>query len=58
MTMELNLKNNPIVIRDESAAFRIASRRGLVVILGEGAYWLVCMADAAKLEAAGYEWAN
>lgn len=56
--MELNLKNNPIVIRDESAAFRIASRRGLVVILGEGAYWLVCMADAAKLEAAGYEWAN
>jgi len=27
------------------------------VMLGEGAFWVVCMADAAKLEAAGFEWA-
>ena len=26
-------------------------------MLGEDAYWVVCLADAAKLERAGYEWA-
>jgi hypothetical protein len=27
------------------------------VMLGDGAFWVVCLADAARLEAAGYEWA-
>ena len=27
------------------------------VMHGEGAYWVVCLADAGRLEDAGYEWA-
>lgn len=54
----LGLKYMPQVIRDEEIAFRIAARtKAGVVMLGENAYWVVCMADAARLEAAGYEWA-
>jgi hypothetical protein len=54
----LNLRYAPEVIRDEAAAFRIADgTKARTVMLGEGAYWVVCMADAQRLEDAGYEWA-
>ncbi|MBL9001725.1 MAG: hypothetical protein JNK25_11375 [Phycisphaerae bacterium] len=54
----LGLKHTPTVIRDEAAAFRIAGRtKAGVVMLGDGAYWVVCLADAARLEDAGFEWA-
>jgi hypothetical protein len=54
----LNLRSTPEVIRTEAAAFHIADRtRAGAVMLGEGAYWVVCLADAQRLEAAGYEWA-
>ncbi len=54
----LNLRHAPEVIRDEATAFKIAaSTRAGAVMLGEGAYWVVCLADAARLETAGYEWA-
>jgi hypothetical protein len=29
----------------------------MVVMLGEGAFWVVCPADAARLEKAGFEYA-
>jgi len=52
----LGLKYTPEVIRDEAAAFRIAATtKAGTVMLGEDAFWVVCMADAARLEAAGYE---
>jgi hypothetical protein len=54
----LNLRHTPEVIRDEAAAFRIADgTKAGTVMLGEGAFWVVCMADAQRLEDAGYEWA-
>jgi len=54
----LGLKYTPTVIRDESLAFQIGrTTKAGAVMLGEGAYWVVCLADAARLEAAGYEWA-
>ena len=55
----LNLKYRPVVVRSEVHAFSIADRtKASTVMLGEGAYWVVCLADAARLEAAGYEWAS
>jgi hypothetical protein len=54
----LNLKRRPEVVRDEATAFRIADgTKAGAVMLGDGAFWVVCLADAARLEAAGYEWA-
>ncbi len=54
----LRLKYRPVVVRDEGCAFAIAGRtRAGAVILGDGAYWVVCLADASRLESAGYEWA-
>lgn len=54
----LGLKYRPAVIRDEAIAFSIAARaRAGAVMLGEGAFWVVCLADATRLERAGYEWA-
>ena len=54
----LGLKYCPIVVYDEAAAFRMADgTQAGAVMLGEGAFWVVCLADAARLEAAGYEWA-
>ena len=54
----LRLKHVPEVIRDETTAFSIADRtKAGTVMLGEGAFWVVCLADAARLERAGYEFA-
>jgi hypothetical protein len=55
----LGLKHRPVVVRSEAIAFSIANgcTKAQAVMLGDGAYWVVCMADAARLEAAGYEWA-
>ena len=54
----LKLRYTPAVIRSESSAFSIAVRtKAGVVMLGEGAYWVVCFADAEKLAHAGYEYA-
>lgn len=54
----LGLKRLPVVVRSEASAFAIAGRAGgHAVMLGEGAFWVVCPADAARLERAGYEWA-
>ncbi len=54
----LGLKNRPVVIRDEGIAFRLAaSTKAGAVILGEGAFWVVCLADAERLAANGYEYA-
>ena len=55
----LHLKHRPLVVRDEAKAFSIAARtKAGAVMLGEGAFWVVCLADAARLERAGYEWAT
>ncbi|CAG1010284.1 hypothetical protein PHYC_03824 [Phycisphaerales bacterium] len=54
----LGLKYRPEVIRDEATAFRIAATtKAGAVILGEGAFWVVCLADAERLAANGYEYA-
>lgn len=55
----MNLKYQPDKFRSRELAFSCATRRGWCVMLGDdGRYWVVCLADAARLEAAGYEWAN
>jgi len=47
-----------VAVRNEASAFAIAARcKGHAVMLGEEAFWIVCLADSAKLEAAGYEFA-
>lgn len=54
----LDLKHRPVVVRSQRSAFAIADRwKAGTVMLGEGAFWVVCLADAARLEAAGYEFA-
>lgn len=54
----LGLKYTPDVFRSEDLARQAANRRKAgTVMLGEGAFWVVCLADAARLEAAGFEWA-
>jgi hypothetical protein len=54
----LGLKHRPVVVRDEATAFSIAdSTRARTVMLGDGAFWVVCLADADRLERAGFEWA-
>jgi hypothetical protein len=55
----LNLKYCPMVVRNESMAFSIAARtKAGAVMLGKGAFWVVCLADATRLKQAGYEWAR
>ena len=54
----LGLRYTPEVFRDEANAHRSAARqRAGVVMLGEDAFWVVCLADAARLEKAGFEYA-
>ncbi len=54
----LGLKHRPVVVRDEASAFAVAdAAKPHAVMLGEGAFWVVCPADAARLVRAGYEWA-
>lgn len=55
----LGLKYRPVVIRNEQIAWSIADRctKPQIVMLGDDAYWVVCPADAARLEKAGYEYA-
>ena len=54
----LGLKYTPEVIRDEATAFRLAARaKAGTVMLGEDAFWVVCLADAQRLEKAGFEYA-
>lgn len=55
----LRLNHRPVVIRSHATAFNLAdSLKAGAVMLGEGAYWVVCLADAQRLEAGGYEWAD
>jgi hypothetical protein len=54
----LGLKHRPVVVRSEATAFSIAARtKAGAVMLGDGAFWVVCLADADRLERAGFEWA-
>jgi len=54
----LGLKYTPDVFRDEANAFSAAARaKARTVMLGENAFWVVCLADAARLEKAGFEYA-
>jgi hypothetical protein len=54
----LGLKYTPEVFRDEASAFSAASHaKARTVMLGEDAFWVVCLADAARLEKAGFEYA-
>ena len=55
----LGLKYRPVVIRNEATAWSLADRctKPQIVMLGDDAYWVVCPADAARLEKAGYEYA-
>lgn len=54
----LGLRHTPAVYRDAGLAFQAADRtKAGAVVLGEGAFWVVCLADAARLERAGYEFA-
>jgi hypothetical protein len=55
----LGLKYRPAVIRNLGTARSIACQtKASVVMLGDGAFWVVCLADAARLEKAGFEWAG
>ena len=57
----LALAYAPEVFRDAAAAFRTADRwvkPGAVILGDDGQYWVVCLADAQRLESAGYEWAS
>jgi hypothetical protein len=56
----LGLKYCPDAFRSLRLATLCAARsRAGAVMLGEhGTYYVVCLADAAKMEAAGYEWAK
>lgn len=54
----LGLKRTPVVFRDGDLAKRCAARgRAETVMLGDGAFWIVCLADAERLNNAGYEYA-
>lgn len=55
------LKYNPAIFSDRELAFSFAhgSVKPHRVILGEnGKYWVVCPADAERLQKAGYEYAK
>jgi hypothetical protein len=54
----LGLRHKPMVFLSELAARRFASEcvKPHRVVMGEHpAYWVVCPADASRLERAGYE---
>ncbi|QYK49094.1 MAG: hypothetical protein KF838_04405 [Phycisphaeraceae bacterium] len=54
----LGLRHQPVVVRSDESAFSIADHTSAgTVLLGEGAYWVVCLADAERLVNAGYEYA-
>jgi hypothetical protein len=54
----LGLRHQPVVVRSQESAFSIADHTSAgTVVLGEGAYWVVCLADAERLVSAGYEYA-
>ena len=41
-----------------NAEYAVSLRRGYTIMLGnDGRYWVVTLADAARLERAGYDWA-
>ena len=41
-----------------NAQYAVANRRGYAVMLGDdNRFWVVTLADAQRLERAGYEWA-
>lgn len=53
-----DLKRTPEVYRDAANAWFAADNiKAGTVMLGEGAFWVVCLADAARLEKAGFEFA-
>ena len=56
----LKLKYEPVAFRDRALAESAARRcRAGTVMLGEDErYLVVCLADAARMERAGYEYAN
>ncbi len=53
------LRHEPARYQDRGLAFAAAHRQkaGAVMLGDDGRYWVVCLADAARLEAAGLEWA-
>ena len=55
-----NLKYQPLKFNSHALANSCANRMnaGAVMLGNDGKFWVVCMADAARLEAAGFEWAN
>jgi len=55
----LGLRHVPVVFRDLAAAIEHAAMcvKPQRVMLAEGVCWIVCPADAAKLESSGYEYA-
>ena len=55
----LDLKHRPVMVRSEAIDSSIADccTKPMRVMLANGAYWVVCPADAARLEKAGYEYA-
>lgn len=58
--ISLNLKYEPVAYRSRELALSAAWRQKAgTVMLGENdRYLVVCLADAAKMEKAGYEYAN
>ena len=56
----LKLKYEPVAFRSRELAMSAARRcKASTVMLGENErYLVVCLADAAKMEKAGYEYAN
>ena len=59
LTQTLGLKYCPDLYRDRFLAFASAARQHAgCVMLGLERYWVVCLADAAKLERAGFEFAS
>lgn len=54
-----SLKHSPMKFNSLALANSFADKAGWVVMLGDDCrFWVVCFADAAKLERAGYEFAN
>ena len=57
----MTLKYQPFKFNSRERAFAFANHceKAMAVMLGDDAkFWVVCLADAARMERAGYEWAN
>ena len=57
----MTLKYQPFKFNSRETAFSFARgcKKSMAVMLGDDEmFWVVCMADAARMERAGYEWAN